>query len=294
MKLTTFYKIYFRHRFEKAKTFLKMYLLFSLIIRYLMNLLYFEKKIDLDKLSQKNSFLENKNLHQLFEFFNSDKGFYFIDQYPEPFKRRNNNNKIKAHGYSPFYENYFKDIKNQKINILELGSFYGNASAALYFYFKNAKIFGADINPDMFKYYSNRVENIYVDSGSRESIIRNVYNKKISFKIIIEDASHMLKDQILSLFILFKAVDPGGIFIIEEIDFPEKRVDMRKNQNPPDLKQILYKIKANENFNSEYINSGEKEYFLNHFESINFYKGNFNEVAIITKKSKDSKIFGQN
>ena len=84
----------------------------------------------------------------------------------------------------------------------------------------------------MFKYYSNRVENIYVDSGSRESIIRNVYNKKISFKIIIEDASHMLKDQILSLFILFKAVDPGGIFIIEEIDFPEKTPDCETTQNP--------------------------------------------------------------
>ena len=32
----------------------------------------------------------------------------------------------------------------------------------------------------------------------------------------------MLKDQIISLFMLFKTLQSGGLFIIEEIDFPEK------------------------------------------------------------------------
>ena len=52
----------------------------------------------------------------------------------------------------------------------------------------------------------------------------------------------MLKDQIISLFILFKNLKPGGFFIIEEIDFPEKREDMRVNQEFPDLKTILKRI----------------------------------------------------
>ena len=39
-----------------------------------------------------------------------------------------------------------------------------------------------------------------------------------------------------------------------------------------------------EPFSSEYINKDEKVYFLNHFESINFYKGNFNEMAVVKKK----------
>ena len=46
----------------------------------------------------------------------------------------------------------------------------------------------------------------------------------------------MLKDQIISLFMLFKVLKPGGIFVIEEIDFPEKKLDMRQDQHPPDLK----------------------------------------------------------
>ena len=45
--------------------------------------------------------------------------------------------------------------------------------------------------------------------------------------MIIEDASHMHKDQIISLFILFKTLKSGGLFIVEEIAFPEKKEDMR-------------------------------------------------------------------
>ena len=118
----------------------------------------------------------------------------------------------------------------------------------------------------------------------QESLLKKILLKKISFKIIIEDASHSLKDQILSLFILFKILDPSGIFVIEELDFPEKREDMRINQSPPNLKEILKDVIDRKDFNSEYISENEKYYFLNNVESINFYRGNFNEIAIIKKK----------
>ena len=182
-----------------------------------------------------------------------------------------NNQLIDAHGYAKIYENYFKEIKKNKMNIIELGAFYGNASAALYFYFKNSFIFSADINPDMFLYRSKRIKNFYTDTSSRSSIQENLLKMDIKFDIIIEDASHMLKDQIISLFMLFKSLQSGGLFIIEEIDFPEKREDMRINQNQPDLKTILKKANNNENFSSEYVTDEEKKYFLNNFQSISFF-----------------------
>ena len=94
----------------------------------------------------------------------------------------------------------------------------------------------------------------------------------------------MLKDQIISLFILFKNLKSGGFFIVEEIDFPEKRKYMRVDQEFPDLKTILNKIINKENFNSKYINENEKNYFLENFDTIKFYTGNINEIAIIKKK----------
>ena len=282
MNLKTFYKIFYRHRYKKASFILKPYLLITALIKYIYNFFYFPKKVDLDIFSNNNKFLFEKNLSFLFEFFNSDKGDFFVNQYSQPYKK--NDTKIKAHAYAKFYEKYFKNLRNDNLNILEIGSFYGNASAALFFYFRNSKIFGADINPDMYLYKSERVKNFFLDNSERISLDRNLINKKIKFDIIIEDASHMLKDQIISLFMLFKLLRPGGIFIIEEIDFPEKKLNMRENQEPPDLKSILKNILLQKEFFSNYIKDEEKNYFLNNYKSIDFFKGNYNEIVFIKKK----------
>ena len=83
---------------------------------------------------------------------------------------------------------------------------------------------------------------------------------------------------------LFKVLKPGGIFIIEEIDFPEKKLDMRQGQHPPDLKSILKNILSQKEFFSNYVKDEEKNYFLNNYKSIDFFKGNFNEIVFIQKK----------
>lgn len=282
MKLTTFYKIYYRHRIKKASFVLKIYLIITVFFKYIFNWFYLPKKKNLDHYSKINQNLFFKDLNYLCEYFNSDKGEKFKNQYAKPSKQ--DNKKIIAHGYAKIYEKYLKEHKEKNLNIIELGSFYGNASAAFYFYFKNSQIYSADINPDMYLYRSKRLTNFFTDTSSRSSIERNILRKNIQYDLIIEDASHMLKDQIISLFILFKSLKPGGFFIIEEIDFPEKREDMRAGQEHPDLKTILNKISNKENFNSKYINANEKNYFLENFDTIKFYTGNINEIAIIKKK----------
>ena len=282
MKLKTFYKIYYRHRVKKASIILKIYLIITIPIKYLINFFYLPKKKNLDIFSKNHEYLFNKDLNFLCEFFNSDKGEKSINQYDKPSKQ--NDKKVISHGYAKIYEKYLHKFKEKKLNIIELGSFYGNASAALFFFFKNSQIYSADINPDMYIYRSKRLENFFTDTSSRSSIENDILKKNIKFDIVIEDASHMLKDQIISLFILFKILKPGGYFIIEEIDFPESRDDMRINQEFPDLKTILKKIIQKENFESKYISLDEKNYFLNNVDFIKFYKGNINEIAIVKKK----------
>ena len=282
MKLNTFYKIYYRHRFQKASFVLKIYLSFSIIVKYFINLFYMQKIVDVDRLALKENHFFKKDLNFLFEHFNSDKGEFYMNQYTQPYKRKNN--KITAHGYAKIYEDLFEPLKDKSLTILEIGSFYGNASAALFFYFRNSFIHSADINPDMYKYKGSRLNNFFVDSSSRQSINKNILNQDLEFNIVIEDASHMLKDQIISLFMLFPKIKKGGIFIIEEIDFPEKKEDMRIGQKMPDLKTILKKIQSNEDFDTDYINKNEKEYFKSNVSSISFFKGNLNEVAVVRKK----------
>tara|TARA_Y100000816_G_C25972271_1_gene507406 strand:- start:52 stop:900 length:849 start_codon:yes stop_codon:yes gene_type:complete len=282
MKLTTFYKIYYRHRIKKASLVLKIYLIITVYFKYIFNFFYLPKKKNLDDYSKENQYLFQKDLNYLCEYFNSDKGEKFKNQYAKPSKQ--DDKRIIAHGYAKIYEKYLKEHKEKNLNIIELGSFYGNASAAFFFYFKNSQIYSADINPDMYLYRSKRLKNFFTDTSSRVSIEKNISKRNIQFDLIIEDASHMLKDQVISLFILFKNLKSGGFFIVEEIDFPEKREDMRVDQEFPDLKTILKKIINKENFHSKYINENEKKYFLENFDTIKFYTGNINEIAIIKKK----------
>ena len=93
MKIKTFYSLFYRHRINKASFLRKLYLLIIIIpIKYLINYFYFEKKINLDKLHVDEKLLFDKDLNYLFEYFNSDKGEIFTDQYMQPSKKKHEYN----------------------------------------------------------------------------------------------------------------------------------------------------------------------------------------------------------
>ena len=282
MKFKSFYKIYYEHRINKASIFLKIYIFLTLPFNYLTNKFYYPKIINLDMFSNSNQYLFKKDLGFLFQFFNSDKGEKFVNQYDKPIYK--NKSTIKGHSYHLFYENFFKYKKNEKIDFLEIGAFKGNAAAAFYFYFKECNIISCDLFPDLFLYRSKKIKNFQIDSSSEFQLKKKILDKDYKFDIIVEDAGHFLKDQIISLFILFKTLKSKGLFVIEELDFPDKRKDMNLYNERPTLRQILNLIKQNQDFNSKYITSEQKEYFLNNFKEIQIFKGQFNEIAFITKK----------
>ena len=120
------------------------------------------------------------------------------------------------------------------------------------------------------------------NSSSRDSIYNNLIKKILNLLLL-------LKMQVICLKIkyyrcsCFLKLDSEN-FVIEEIDFPEKRLDMRINQKAPDLKTILKSVLLNKDFNTEYIDAEEKNYFLENYSSIEFFKGNINEMVIIRKK----------
>ena len=60
---------------------------------------------------------------------------------------------------------------------------------------------------------------------------------------------------------------------------------MRIDQIKPDLKTILKKVLSKEDFKSDYIQDREKDYFLKNVDSIEFFTGNINEIAIVKKKN---------
>jgi hypothetical protein len=176
MKIFSFYKIYYQHRFLKANFFLKLYLSIILIIKYFFHFIFFySSRKDLDVMSKYNNSLFKKNINYLFSHFNTDKANYLTDnQYDKSLFSK----KITfGNNYSKFYEKYFHKNKYLIKNILEVGCFKGNCLASFYFYFPNASLYGADMFPDIIKYRSkSRLKKYFVDCSNKESI--KLFSKK--------------------------------------------------------------------------------------------------------------------
>ena len=204
------------------------------------------------------------SLGKLFETFNSDKGLIL---------KTYDNKEIKSHNYAIFYEKYFKDLRNKKLRILEIGSHEGKGLAAFYYFFQNAFLIGANINPFQMKFYSKRIDEIYIDVSSKK-ILENFRNYfKEGFDIIIDDASHNLRDILITLPILFKKLNPGGFYVIEDID----QFKVFKNLNPTNEEltplKILKHMHDKKEFQSDFISEEDIRYLKENISEYFFEKG---------------------
>ena len=235
--------------------------------------------VDLD--DSKKKYLFNYNLDDLFIEFNCDKGSYCTW----------NKEKVYTHKYSSFYDKYFLKYKNKNINILELGSHEGKGLASFYYYFPYSHLYGANINPFQMKYKSNRITELFVDVASEKILNNLAQHLNFDLDIIIDDASHNLKDILITLPIFFKKLKSNGIYVIEDIN----QYDVFKELNPyvGELtpKELLLKIKKQEKFQSSFINNTDRDFLINSIRDVHFETGsmvvkskNISDIAFIEKK----------
>jgi len=138
--------------------------------------------------------------------------------------------KGNTHSYIEEYSKLFSPFKDKKINLLEVGVFEGGSLQLWHDYFLQGSITGFDIegwdNRDDAVFEKicaqERVSFIHGDATSKEDL------KKLGgkmFDIIIDDASHLEEDQQFTLENLYASVNPGGIYVIEDI----KSLEIAKN-----------------------------------------------------------------
>lgn len=120
------------------------------------------------------------------------------------------------HGYLPFYEKHFEHHRLQKFRILEIGIFAGQSLRMWAEYFVNSSITGCDILEKSF-IKTERVECCQLDQSSRTALAEFCKSHSDGFDIIIDDGSHIMKDQQISLIMLFSLLKPGGWYVIEDI-----------------------------------------------------------------------------
>jgi hypothetical protein len=122
--------------------------------------------------------------------------------------------KVFWHGYIDFYEGFFKDRSFK--NIAELGVFKGNSIRWLLERFPDARVCGADILPLQPEWpLHERFQFTQLDQGDVDAVRGFLTQRR--FDLIIEDGSHLPKHQVLCLMEGIRALQSGGIYILEDI-----------------------------------------------------------------------------
>ena len=238
---------------------------FSLFKRYLIYKI--KKKISVD-----DDNVNSDSLDGLLYHYGSDKA--------DIFKKTKN----KGHGFSKFYKQKLEKIKNQKINILEIGSYAGASAAAFVKYLPESNIFCFDINISNFEYKSKKIHVFGLDVNNRKKTIKTLntivdqYQIK-EFDIIIDDGSHNLSDILITLKFFFKYLKNKGLYIIEDFKHPNY-YSYNNNINHILIDELFERLENKNTFHSNIFTKKDQLNFMEMIDKIEIYKGNLNDSDI--------------
>ena len=163
----------------------------------------------------------NSKLTELMNYYGSDKG-----------------GKNNHHNYADFYSEIFFHRRNEIKSFLEIGLGTNNVNLpsnmgidgvplaslrAWRDYFKNAQIYGADIDKSILK-NEERIKTFFVDQTNPESI-KKLFNSigELKFDIILEDGLHEYNANICFFENSIDYLKKNGIYIIEDIFYKDKK-----------------------------------------------------------------------
>lgn len=142
-----------------------------------------------------------------------------------------------CHPYTLFYDNLFRNKKNDNLNIAELGIWVGSSLLMWREYFKNSNIYGFDHNMDLIHQFrntfnNNRINLSHFDVRNKDEMFNVFSNLNVKYDIIIDDSSHLFDDQINIIEVVHHFLKPGGILIIEDVFKSYNENDYIEKLNP--------------------------------------------------------------
>ena len=187
-----------------------------------------------------------------------------------------------SHGFVDFYNKIFFEYKDKIKSVLEIGILYGFSLELWNEYFPNAKIYGIDLKEKNIKN-----DNIITFKGRQEDtkFLTNVLQKTGTLDLIIDDGSHNMNHQQISFGFLFKYVNPGGFYIIEDLhtstDFYNNSVKFNKNESKSNntLKMIFNYIETNK-IKSEYLDDITCKYIEKNIKKCYIFHNNTGKCSI--------------
>lgn len=214
--------------------------------------------------------------------------------------------------YTESYLKYFEPIREKEVTLLEIGIAQAAGLATWKEYFVNAKVIVGMENFNKHHIQSRRdtmyancekhgVDAFIGDQASREDLSRLV-GMYGPFDIIIDDGGHFMSQQQISLGFLFEYLNPGGIFVMEDLvtSVPGFRNDCHKDF-PPGLEDhqrvtthdVLKELQDSGFVYSPFMTDDEMTYLEDNYETCELFEscgiyyedGKWpSEICMITKK----------
>ncbi len=121
------------------------------------------------------------------------------------------------HGFVEIYEPLFAPIREDSIRFFEIGILNGVSHLMWRTYFRNAEIFGIDLRDYSRQSQGSGIMTFVADQSNRNDLNAFLNASGGRFDVILDDGGHAMDHQQVSLGYLFPNVDPGGMFIIEDV-----------------------------------------------------------------------------
>jgi ubiquinone/menaquinone biosynthesis C-methylase UbiE len=191
------------------------------------------------------------------------------------------------------YNDLFNPISKNIKKFVEVGIGGGGSVELWRDYFKNATIYGLDINPNISVENENRIKLKQINQSDKEQLNQFcLEHPDNDIDVILDDGSHKMYDQQITLAKFFKILKPGGIYIIEDLHtsleatMPEKVWCNWGDANKTITLDMLNNFNNSNKIESDYLTEEDKEYLNNNIESIKIYqsKPDWSITSVIIKK----------
>jgi hypothetical protein len=199
--------------------------------------------------------------------------------------------------FTPVYSKYFEHLRYEKITILEIGVGSGPSLKMWYDYFPNSSIHAIDVVPQK-QHENERVKTHICDQSDRFSLMKVMENIEPP-DIIIDDGSHVVAHQQISLGFLFQCLKEGGQYWIEDLHTSDRTVwngktlygyDMTVKENHSTV-EVIEKYIDSKTFDSPYMLKKENAYITDNCVECKLFdlpptSWGFNKLAYFKKGKK--------
>lgn len=123
-----------------------------------------------------------------------------------------------GHNFNKLYHKYFQELRDEPLNLLEIGLANGHSIQMWAKYFTNAKLVSIDHDIKHYNYSLNN-DRITIIKGDQtdKKLLEDISGKHGPFDIIIDDGSHIDSYTKITFDTLFPLLKPGGLYIVEDL-----------------------------------------------------------------------------